>query len=87
MQMIAKSMKFCFYTEHAHKRHRDRKINSSSDDEKIGFVLVLFKAFLQGLRGNKDKVRISNLLLSINFTKSLQLKVIKNMKQIQSLAK
>ena len=80
-------MKFCFYMEYAPKRHRDHKINSSSDDEKIGFILVLFKAILQCLRCNKDQRRISNLLLSIKFTRSLPLKVIKNMKQIRSLAK
>ena len=76
MQMIAKSMKFCFYMEHASKRHRDHKINSSSDDEKRGFILVLFKAILQCLRCNKDQRRISNLLLSIKFTRRLPLKIL-----------
>ena len=42
---------------------------------------------LQALRNHKDKVRISNLLLSIKFKRSLQLKVIKNVKQILSLKK
>ena len=75
MHISAEGVKFCFYTEYVLKRHRDHKINSSSDDEKIGFILVLFKAILQCLRCNKDQRRISNLLLSIKFTRSLPPKI------------
>ncbi|ERJ23569.1 hypothetical protein UNSW3_944 [Campylobacter concisus UNSW3] len=43
---------------------------------------MFFKAILQGLHCYKDKVQISNLLLSIKFTRSLPLKVIEKRKQI-----
>lgn len=63
MQMIAKSVKFCFYTEYAPKSDRESELNLSFDKEKDKLALGFFKAILQGLRCNKDKVRTSNLPL------------------------
>ena len=73
MQISAEGVKFCFYTEHAPKNDRESGLNLSFDEKKD--------------RLNKDQRRISNLLLSIKFTRSLPLKIIENMKQILSLKK
>lgn len=73
MQISAESVKFCFYTEHAPKSNMESELNLSFDEKKD--------------RLNKDQRRISNLLLSIKFTRSLPLKIIENMKQILSLKK
>ena len=75
MQISVESVKFCFYTEHAPKSDRESELNLSFDKKKDRLILVLFKAFLQGLRCNKDQRRISNLLLSIKFKRSLPLKL------------
>ena len=42
--MIAKSMKFCFYMEHAPKSDRESGLNSSFDEnKKINFTLRFLK--------------------------------------------
>ena len=44
MQMIAKSVKFCFYTEHAPKSNMESELNLSFDEnEKIKFALKFLK--------------------------------------------
>ena len=44
MQMIAKSMKFCFYMEHAPKSDRGSGLNLSFDEnKKINFALRFLK--------------------------------------------
>ena len=63
MQISAESVKFCFYTDYVLKSNRESELNLSFDKKKDRLALGFFKAFLQGLRCNKDKVRISNLLL------------------------
>ena len=80
MQIIAESVKFCFYTEHALRSDRESELNLSFDKKKDRLALGFFKAILQGLRCNKDQRRISNLLLSIKFTRSLPLKFIEKAK-------
>ena len=64
----------------------ESELNLSFDKKKDWLALGFFKAILQDLRYNKDKVRISNLLLSIKFKRSLPLKFIEKAKQIRSLA-
>ena len=42
--MIAESVKFCFYTEHAPKSNRESELNLSFDEnEKIKFALKFLK--------------------------------------------
>ncbi|WP_103617309.1 hypothetical protein [Campylobacter concisus] len=44
MQMIAESVKFYFYTEHAPKSNRESELNLSFDEnEKINFALRFLK--------------------------------------------
>lgn len=63
MQISAESVKFYFYTEHAHKSNMESELNLSFDKKKDRLALGFFKAILQGLRCNKDQRRISNLFL------------------------
>ena len=44
MQIIAESVKFCFYTEHAPKSNMESELNLSFDEnEKINFALRFLK--------------------------------------------
>ena len=74
MQMIAKSVKFCFYTEYAPKSDRESELNLSFDKEKDKLALGFFKAILQALRHHKDKSADIKFAFIVKFTLSLPLK-------------
>ena len=75
MQISAESIKFYFYTEYAPKNNRESELNLSFDKKKDRLALGFFKVSCRLYVTTKTKARISNLLLSIKFTRSLPLKI------------
>ena len=74
MQMIAKSMKFCFYMEHAPKSDRGSGLNLSFDEnKKINFALRFLKYVARFALQQRPKTDIKFVFI-VKFTRSLPLK-------------
>jgi len=55
MQISIKSVKFCFYTEHALKSNRESELNSSFDKEKDRLALGFLKLSCKVCAATKTK--------------------------------
>lgn len=74
MQMIAKSIKFCFYMEHAPKSDRGSGLNLSFDEnKKINFALRFLKYVTRFALQQRPKTDIKFVFI-VKFTRSLPLK-------------
>ena len=87
MQISTESVKFYFYTEHVLRSDRESELNLSFDKKKDRLALGFFKVSCRLYAAIKTKCGYQICFLSIKFKRSLQLKVIKNVKRIRSLAK
>ena len=81
--MIAKSMKFCFYMEHAPKSDRGSGLNLSFDEnEKINFALRFLKYLAGFTSPQRQKRGYQICFYSQIYTKPTTKKFIENAKQI-----
>jgi len=70
VQIIAESVKFCFYTEHAPKSNMESELNLSFDEnEKINFALRFLKYVTGFMQSQRQKRRYQIFLYSQIYTK------------------
>ena len=65
MQISAKSVKFCFYTQHTPKSNRESEPNLVFGDDKDRLVLGLFLKYVESFANAKSGYQICFYLLNL----------------------